>query len=596
MSLLLHQQSSAFTTQPQVAQTHIAPPPDPGISSHAATPEVLAEEDISGSNRTQNSQLLDDFESMFEELGNLILESEADSHIGTSCICGNDRITTQCHDCMGYEATCSACFIEYHRRSPFHWTEVWDFARGFFVRNDISSLGHVIQLGHGGKSCPNPTGERIFTVVNGNGVHSTRLAFCGCQEQPPNKIKQLMRSRLFPATTKEPRTAFAFSVLKEFSLHNLESKKAAYDYLGALLRLTDNAFIADVPIGFFHKDLRGIYLFGALLAPNLVSTVIRIVLRLHIIFVVNKQDKKKFKNMAITGTVNCQCSHVFVLSCVDLQYGEKFGKTDYGLAMAIRQRKPGEQFEVILKIEVDDIDHVATYNIACEYFINLESRFLQHFPDLVNDVARIRWGVPALHIQGHQESCHYLFGTAYMECVCQLDGRTKYFANIILLAPRPQAPKLLTPEEQQKLADQRPDGWLWTDVGRLGKLSESEMEEWSSEGDRVMWFRAEAEMQRWQEQHEQKLVELLRTSRSFGKMQSTWSELGDSHALTSPGHAAYARQKTAMYERRREEAQQFIIAAGYESLLLPTAKVINYILEERRKEAEYVSSLIDMRS
>ncbi|KAJ7936390.1 hypothetical protein B0H13DRAFT_1853452 [Mycena leptocephala] len=34
--------------------------------------------------------------------------------------------------------------------------------------------------------------------------------------------------------------------------------------------------------------------------------------------VVNKQDKKKFKNMVITGTVNCQCSHVFMLSCVDL--------------------------------------------------------------------------------------------------------------------------------------------------------------------------------------------------------------------------------------------------------------------------------------
>jgi hypothetical protein len=39
--------------------------------------------------------------------------------------------------------------------------------------------------------------------------------------------------------------------------------------------------------------------------------------------VVNKQDKKKFKNMAITGTVNCQCSHVFILSSVDLHHGER---------------------------------------------------------------------------------------------------------------------------------------------------------------------------------------------------------------------------------------------------------------------------------
>jgi hypothetical protein len=41
------------------------------------------------------------------------------------------------------------------------------------------------------------------------------------------------------------------------------------------------------------------------------------------------------------------------------------------------------------------------------------------------------------------------------------------------------------------------------------------------QGDRVQWFRAEAEMQRWQEQGEQKLAELLRTNRSFLKMEDT---------------------------------------------------------------------------
>jgi hypothetical protein len=38
--------------------------------------------------------------------------------------------------------------------------------------------------------------------------------------------------------------------------------------------------------------------------------------------VVNKQNKKQFKNMAITGTVNCQCSHVFILSSVDLLHAD----------------------------------------------------------------------------------------------------------------------------------------------------------------------------------------------------------------------------------------------------------------------------------
>ncbi|KAJ6582631.1 hypothetical protein DFH09DRAFT_1439487 [Mycena vulgaris] len=201
--------------------------------------------------QTQNSELLEEFEGMFDELGELMLEFESDSAIGTACSCSKEQVTTQCHDCTGYSATCSNCFIEKHLQSPFHWAEVWDFAKQFFFRHDISTLGHVMQLGHNGKSCAQPSNPRLFTIVDGNGVHATRIAYCGCKIQPlspMDKVRQLMRSRLFPATSKDPATAFTFGVLKEFSLHNLESKKAAYDYLGALLRFTDNGFTADVPV------------------------------------------------------------------------------------------------------------------------------------------------------------------------------------------------------------------------------------------------------------------------------------------------------------------------------------------------------------
>jgi hypothetical protein len=130
---------------------------------------------------------------------------------------------------------------------PFHWAEVWDTTRGFFVRHDISKLGCSIQLEHNGSHCPNPSTDILFTVVESNGVHSTQLSFCGCLGSP-TKIEQLMHAQLFPATTKDPKMVFTFTVLKQFHLHNLESKKAAYDYLGALRRLTDNAFTADVPV------------------------------------------------------------------------------------------------------------------------------------------------------------------------------------------------------------------------------------------------------------------------------------------------------------------------------------------------------------
>ncbi|KAF8157650.1 hypothetical protein K438DRAFT_2073948 [Mycena galopus ATCC 62051] len=999
--------------------------------------------------RTQSAELLEDLGEIFDELSQLMLESEFDANIGTLCECLKAQVDTQCHDCVGCSATCSGCFISKHLQSPFHWAEVWDSSRGFFVKSDISKLDHVIQLGHNGGPCKNPSNPLLFTIVHGNGVHATKLAFCGCQELPINKPRQLMRSRLFPATAKDPKTAFTFSMLKEFSLHNLESKKAAYDYLGAILRLTDNGFTADVPVRFctyFHcckidfwnyltlkkragqmhgidrllphrsagnllvwcpacpePGFNNIWLsfcssfycadntpcishcnqsqrtldgnfqcnqFNKNTDPDDISLcagngyfppddeykayLAKIPASpekstCNYLNVVNKQDKKKFKNMAVTGTVNCQCSHVFILSSVDLHLGERFANTDAALAREIRQHKPSKEFAIVLRFEVDDIDKVTTYDIACEYFINLEMRFEKHFKDLVDDVKSIRWGVPSLHVQGHQDSCNYLFGTAYMECVGHFHGETAEhywpeanqlgphvrqmnnghrqdtllihhvdwnhkktmklavtLANDIALAearyiekrdhfigltisfqdrvegwraldkrttkngkevtslykhrtskvpsqraiyqamlaqdetfqssfipkskiarrrlkvaiaaniehnleatqkevlsrrtklgnmilawrqqqksiapnlgdkvamqaaaspavpveeevlflpsdltaserldlgvvalgveevrwregeafdalravqnvvkalvalrdrktknerqqkdntraaneiadttkrcdrhmqtydaarcamialgtlidgpntsfppltvadtfmksvrqtrhvgdskftdgllwrvsgghapgPSPVTPtletnlgtsaelsgtqmhtrksaprlKVLAPGTVSQLEEkrqERTEGWLWQ-LGKMGRLSQNEMDEWSSEGDRVQWFRAEAEMQRWQEQKEQKLVELLRTVRSFLKMQQVWTQLGNEHSSNQPGHAAYARQKAAMYQRRTEEAQRLVRVGGYGFLLEPAANVIEYIEKERAKESEYL--------
>ncbi|KAJ7652290.1 hypothetical protein B0H17DRAFT_1163665 [Mycena rosella] len=998
-------------TKPTVA------PPVPEISKPVEKPST-----------TRNAQLLEDFGEHFELLGSLLLDYEADELNGHPCACGRDGMiaSTQCHDCTGYALSCKPCFVDAHIRNPFHWAEVWDSLQGFFVRHDISKLDHIIQLGHKGGPCSSPVGHRMFTVVDANGIHSSRLAFCGCQEQPPNKIKQLMRSRLFPATTRDPHTAFTVNMLKQFQLHNLESKKAAYDYLGAIRRLSDNSFTADVPnpyaaflcvvrvfnfltlkkrTGQFHgidsilshrpsgnllvwcpacpepgfnsdpncpktpHDLRydcilglGTHLnqsqrtldgnfqcnqFNKNTDPNDISLcagkgyfppdseykkylagipVSKEKSTCNYLNAVNKQDKKKFKNMAVTGTVNCQCSHVCVLSCVDLYHGERFANTDKALAMELKQHKPSDSFQVKWRFEVDDVDEVTTYDIACEYFINLEARIQTSFPELVPFIKRMRWGVPALHVQGHQESCTYRFGTAYMECVGHFHGesaeqywpeanqlgphvrqmnnghrqhtminhhgdwnykktmgmavsladdiqeaRAKYiekrnhfiglsasfsdrveswqkmprqssksgkeipsvyrhnttkvpsqqaiyqkmlndekmFASSMvarnkvarfldeglkiqefqrkirnlsavtedhdlasrrkeitlrtskiqnriaewrktqkqlmprvgdkvvaqaLIATPVQNEKLFLPSDfpseverqeldlvslaveegrwregqafdclrsiqnivktltalrnrkikneryqkqnsragdniedtvnrrneqmeayeaarqglialnmgsnfphltepdlymksvQQKrrissltaqdsagdslfsgtqmdkrksgprvrkepknqpkpVADKRPEGWLWQ-LGKLSKMTSAEMDEWSSEGDRVQWFRAEAEMQRWQEQGEQKLGEVLRTNRSFLKMQQTWKKL----ACRSPlaGHQAYANQKAAMYRERAAAAQKLLTSLGYGDLLGENANLIQRVRLDREREAQLV--------
>ncbi|KAJ7051625.1 hypothetical protein C8F01DRAFT_1066754 [Mycena amicta] len=478
----------------------------------------------------RRAQLLDDFEQHFEEICDILLEYEADTDTGSPCSCGRPerQATTQCRDCIGYRMACNECFVESHRCNPFHWAEVWDTAHGFFVRHDISRLGVVLQLGHNGNACSSPVGERLFTIVDANGVHSTRLAFCGCREQPPNKVRQLLRFGVFPASTREPLTGFTLNVLKQFQLHNFESKKAAYDYLKAIRRLSDNSFTADVPNPYaaFLRVVR-VYNFltlkkrtgqlhdidsvlghrpsGNLLVwcpacpepgfnsdPICVSTpaelrhlnqiqrtldgnfqcnqfnkntdpddvslcdgkgyfpleseyksylaqipVSKEKSTCSYLTVVNKQDKKKFKNMAITGTVNCQCSHVYILSTVDLHWGERFCNADMALALELRKWLKSGTYKIVLKLEIDDVDQVKTYDIACEYVIHLHERFAQHFPDLVHLVDRIRWGIPALHVQGHQESCTYLFGTAYMDCVGHFHGESaeQYWPEANQLGP-----------------------------------------------------------------------------------------------------------------------------------------------------------------
>jgi hypothetical protein len=102
----------------------------------------------------------------------------------------------------------------------------------------------------------------------------------------------------------------------------------------------------------------------------------------------------------------------------------RFANSDYALAMAIRNHKPTDDFTFKLQFEIDDVDEAATYDITCAYVANLENRFEKLFPDQLESIKKMRWGVPALHVQGHQYSCTYLFGTAYMECVGHFHGET----------------------------------------------------------------------------------------------------------------------------------------------------------------------------
>ncbi|KAF8966729.1 hypothetical protein BDZ97DRAFT_1756333 [Flammula alnicola] len=494
-------------------------------SSTAAPPKSETEEEDEGetsNKKTQRAEVLEAFQQEIPRFLDLILEHEFDQHIGNDChLCTRPgaKRTTRCYDC-NHPLSCSECFISAHRHNRTHWAEVWNEDPGFFVRNDISTLrpeGYAQHLGHGGDPCPMPDSEEdlLFFIVDVNGIHNTKLRFCHCPGAD-DRVGQLLRHRLFPATLERPKSAFTFQLLHNFHLHHLESKATKYDFMGALRRLTDNAFTNEVSdlysqfrivtqvwtvltatkrLGQAHgiddalphrpKGTLIIYcpacpephfnmLPGWEKTPPEFRHLIQMQMTLdgnfHLnryikntdphdtslfrgrayipddqvyqdyvkkIVLATKADKyncghlevlrkqnavKKFKNMAVSGSANGQCGHVFVKSSVDLQMGERFANVDYAVAHALRQQTIcGSADE-----SQGTLDLLISYDISCAYSIHATERFsgTPYLRDVAKDIALARWLIPLVHVQNHKDNCTYLHSSAYTPNACHFHGET----------------------------------------------------------------------------------------------------------------------------------------------------------------------------
>ena len=197
----------------------------------------------------------------------IIITHEADALVGLDCLCGRldnttgttMKATTRCMDCSFSTPTCSECFLDTHKAQFTHWAEVWNNDVGCFVRCDISRLrpfgGYVINLGHGGWPCPKAdySADVLFHIVASNGVHNTKLRFCGCHARV-DRAEQLLNHRLFPSTMNRPQMAFTFQLLEQFNLLNVEAKISAHDFIGYIRRLSDNAFTHRVTVRLLLKQ------------------------------------------------------------------------------------------------------------------------------------------------------------------------------------------------------------------------------------------------------------------------------------------------------------------------------------------------------
>ncbi|EAU82120.2 hypothetical protein CC1G_09579 [Coprinopsis cinerea okayama7 len=548
--------------------------------------------------RSQTTALINEFEAALPKLMALVFEATVKTDgLEEECKCGHGRRTITCRDCTLYPLTCVQCFATAHKHHPLHWAEVWNPEARCFERKDISDVlplksttPFTVDLGHSGTDCSSHSLPIPMTLVDVNGIHKANVRFCTCHGIH-ERVSQLVKSGFFPATLTQPRTAFSFSVLRQFHLIQLEGKMSAYDFCSTLRRLSDNVFTDEIPDVYPQfivvmqiwrvlaatRRLGQAHNIDTLLlhrrANNLVvhcpvcpeptlnidagsvalPTAFRHLNQLQLtadgnhhanqymkntdplscslfkgrayfpdedpyqaylnslgpnetekstcshLNAAEKQDRKKFKRMRVTGVVKIDCSHLFVKAMVDLQLGERFANTDYALLRALQfyktphspspsppkallgpsgalvpsQKEPPQPPPATWKSPYSDI--VLSYDIACGYARNLSERATRNFaPSLEAYVAGIRTIIPAVHVQNHQDSCMYTYGHAYTSNIGHFHGETaeQYWAELNQLGP--QVRQMNNGHRQDVINDANGD-WNWKKLRQMHSTLDDEI-------------------------------------------------------------------------------------------------------------------------
>lgn len=177
-----------------------------------------------------------------------MMEQEADSQIGTMCHCGIHHREVRCLDCKQSPLLCRSCWVLAHRHEPLHWAHVW--GGSYFQRQDISGLlsDYGIPMRHSGDRCPKGLSPKLINIVDVNGVHATKVSFCGCEDDPHSRWRQLFKARFFPASVDRPQTAFTFELMRTWQILTFQSKITVYHFMKYLRRITDNVFTGNVPV------------------------------------------------------------------------------------------------------------------------------------------------------------------------------------------------------------------------------------------------------------------------------------------------------------------------------------------------------------
>ncbi|KAF9022139.1 hypothetical protein BDZ89DRAFT_1196886 [Hymenopellis radicata] len=390
-------------------------------------------------------------------------------------------------------------------------------SNGFFVKKDISCLHnntYAINLSHCEGKClgldppaphmptrscpcsttsspdhsPPPTSSPLpdsipFTIVDPNGIHATRVRFCHCSGDP-DRVAQLMKLGLFPATSTQPETAFTFAVMRQHQQFRVRAKVSTHDFVMNLAFATDTHFPYNAK-EVRHPNRPRIPLPSSpagnmvIMCPACPEDGINMedLWRLtpdelvHITRKFREEDgnfhlchyKKSEKSqnldppdpldgrgpfpskkvwedaIKLANNIVEEKSTCNYLRAVNMQNTSKFYGKDISGVVAVSCAHTLLEAIVDLtggeKYTLSDLAHALALNLTrhdrppgylgppeVKSYDCALPRFKRDLPHLVPEIERLVMTIPAVHVHNHQESCMYVYSAAYVMYVGHFYG------------------------------------------------------------------------------------------------------------------------------------------------------------------------------
>lgn len=99
-----------------------------------------------------------------------------------------------------------------------------------------------------------------------SGIVPLAVDFCGCSAALPHAT-QLLRTRWYPATSINPKTAASFQVLEHFQLLSAYSKISGWEFYTSLVRRTENTGVHPPKVRRLNKWCPACFATYSLLGP-----------------------------------------------------------------------------------------------------------------------------------------------------------------------------------------------------------------------------------------------------------------------------------------------------------------------------------------